>query len=248
MNDNEKMQNEAFDNKENEEIKKETAESLPFEPVIEPVQPEYKLVRTPYTGGGEVTCPACGKKVTTRFCPYCGKDMSLCFVVKQMVPVETQIQNQAPVYIPNNAAETPVFNQPQAKAKKKKSHFTVALVFTLIGFAVVFAGMIIGLDAMYNKSHPKNSKPNDIVSPYDKKEQKNIGISEEEFKKLKEGLTYAQVSQIAGCDGTMIKKGENLNGDKYSVFIWPMEEDDSEIICITFVNDKASDIERNENY
>lgn len=244
-------ENETIRNDEN----KENINPSEFTPIIEPIaeekKPEYKLVKKPYTGGSEVCCPQCKSKVTTRFCPYCGKDMSLCFVVKEMVPVESAAEAVAApgyngnTYIPNVNNQAPVF--PQVNVKQKKSHFTVALIFTIIGFALIFVEMIFGAVALDKKINPNKSNSNEIVSPKDDGEEKGIGISEEELKKIKEGMSYAHVSQIAGCDGKMIKKGENLNGDSYYVFVWPMEENQIETVCITFVEDKVSDIERNRN-
>lgn len=68
------------------------------------------------------------------------------------------------------------------------------------------------------------------------------GISLEEYLNIREGMSYAQVSQIIGGDGQEADSGTTPNDEIYYTYAWYGEDVPDAIVYITFVDSAVTEI------
>lgn len=209
-----------------------------FEPNFTPPPP----TNTPYMGGVPVRCTRCSNVVNTRYCNYCGMDLSTIYAVG--TPPQAMPDMQSPFNQPYPYYPVPPFQQKRSTGK------TVGIVFLVIGIVaavLIIISAIFGFFAFstnfetyHNQDQFEEILPN---NPGNKSADFPPGVSVDEFNKLKVGMSYAQISSIIGGDGKLIDNGENLKKETFYTYAWPGEiNPDNTTVYITITNDVASDI------
>lgn len=190
---------------------------------------------SPYVGYYSVNCPRCGSVSQTMICSNCGLNLSKEYTVTT---------------VPNGVVDTATGEQGFSvyinRAVKKKNR-TVMIVGLIIGGIVLFVLLlaVAGYSIFSGSYSSGNQIPGiDSSEEYNFGTQSNNssyapGISRSEYSKITKGMTYAQVSAIAGGDGT-IKSYNEKTGE--TVMLWASEEDQTLGYYITFVKNMVSDI------
>lgn len=212
-------------------------------------------------------CLRCGGVTNTNTCPHCGytHPVSSGYLGGNNTTNANGYANQRPnnnqynqnQYNPNN----PYGNQynngqngygygyapPMQKQKKSILLPAVMIAFASILVLSTLALMVFSMVDFGNNGNTGNEPPviNGIVPPkVNNTESVNYpdGVSLEEYKKIKIGMEYAQVSAIIGGDGQIIssEKGES----KKTVYAWYGQNIQDAIITIAFEDNKVTKIEQ----
>lgn len=191
-------------------------------------------------------CPRCNNLSTSQFCTFCGLDLvryySNTHPVSSTTNFDRTLHNQPPV----QPMQYGNFNAPypHPTQTKKPLNAWVIIFISLLAFTLVFTLSVVFLKNTDGKLGG-NTNPNNSTYQYqnpNKQESYPNGISEEEYIKLKYGMSYAQVSSIAGGDGSMSDQGKTPHGDDYFTYTWIGENNVNALIHITFIDGVVSDI------
>ncbi|MFZ2539964.1 MAG: hypothetical protein WAX04_13875 [Oscillospiraceae bacterium] len=216
-----------------------------------------ETIQVPYMGGSPVRCPRCSNVVNNRLCDFCGLDLSTVYFkteYKQPAqPPQSPYPNQyqQPSYGQQSYGQQSaygqqppyMYNYPQ---KPHKNHWwilgvvilTMACCFYLLLRLMSYSfGYINGVYDRYKAADDSFSPPNSQEEYYFAG-----GVSSEEFKRIKNDMSYAQVSSIIGGDGEVANEGENLQGETFYTYSWYGEYNANAIIYITITSDKVTDI------
>jgi len=190
------------------------------------------------------TCPRCINSSIHRFCDHCGLDAEE--YAKQM-----QYQQQyAPQYQqPNQYQQQQNYYQPQFQQgyyqaqtyprKKSKTGFIITIV------VVVFVALIVGISIFAGAFLKNDNSGNGNVYRDETLKKDGIipnGVSDDEFKLIKTGMSYAQISSIIGGDGFLSNQGETPLGENFNTFQWISETNSEKFYYITFINDASTEI------
>ncbi len=164
---------------------------------------------------------------------------------KQTPPHGNPMHQNAP-YINPSFQSTPYNMQytPAYTAKKSRlipivmASFGVLLVLSVVALFVV---SIVSFGTVKSVNGAEGAIRNPVINGKDGVSFP-AGVSLEEYKKLKIGMTYAQVSAIIGGDGQPLssEKGEG----KKTLYIWQGQDIPQAIVSITFEYGKVIKIEQ----
>lgn len=205
-----------------------------------------QTVRLPYRGGDPVKCPRCCNIVSNQICNFCGLDLStVYFKVMEQPPIQPpqppyDMQFEQPQYTqqPPYGQQYPPYQYQQA-ARKKNIPLIIAAVFLVLILCTI---PIVILTSFLKTT--KTQIHQDTIRPPMAQEDYFFagGVSSEEFKKLKNDMSYAQISAIIGGDGEIINSTETLQGEPSYTYGWLGEHNPNAIVYITITSDKVSDI------
>ncbi len=69
------------------------------------------------------------------------------------------------------------------------------------------------------------------------------GISEEEYRQIEIGMSYARVSAIIGGDGEIVESSQTLKEEVYYTYVWYGEENPYAAAYITFTGGAVTAME-----
>ncbi len=205
-----------------------------------------QTIQVPYMGGSPVRCPRCSNVVSNRLCNFCGLDLSTVYFkteYKQPAqPTQSPYQNQ--YQQPPLGQQPPyMYNFPQ---KPRKSNWWIlgVVVLTIVCCLYFLIRLISYSFGYINGTYGISKGTEDIFSPPNKQEKYYFagGVSSDEFKKLKNDMSYAQISSIIGGDGEITDSGKTLKGETYYTYGWYGEHNPNAAVYITITSDKVTDI------
>ncbi len=211
-----------------------------------------------YMGGVPVRCPRCSNVVSARFCTFCGLDLSTVYRVSPAAPqspysFSAQTPPPAPSSGPSQPGQVPPpmgygYPYPPYPTAKKTSGGKVALIVTLscLAFAALVITALLLLGSFSSSSGLPNTLPNTSGGTFPPSQNEDYfrpeGVSLEEYKQIKTGMSYARVSQIIGGDCVSVTPGETLQGKTYYTYVWYGETNPYAAIYITFTDGAVTEI------
>lgn len=207
-------------------------------------------------------CCYCGNKLThnSNFCPYCGKqliDASFSYNTNNNNDNNTfnSFKQDNGISFSNYSNKvTSNYQNKKNEYQKKSLTLPIILIILMVILKIVSIVSLVQNLIKLNDFNYYTSSNSQIVDfdeedsqptinlPKQKKDYTSVypnGISVSEFKKLKVGMTYEQVSYIIGGDGVVSSSNKNQ-----TVVTWISEYNIKDsYVSITFTDKKVSKIE-----
>lgn len=117
--------------------------------------------------------------------------------------------------------------------KDQRNFFVKHKVITFI-LVVIILGVVVGMNGSENKNNNNNSILTSTTA-----EQKQEKLNLEKFNKIQTGMTYQQVVDIIGEDGTVLSESEIAN-IKTTIYSWYGEGSIGANANVTFQNGKVT--------